>query len=153
MTQEQFSAQERAAMKERAAELRRAGRRSSKEDKAAAQRQEMLDRIQAMPQPDRAMALRVHEIVGEVAPELAPKLWYGQPAWARDGRPVVFFRSGQMDKSRYSTLGFGEDAALDSADGIWPTAYALSEVTPAAEGLIRELVTRVAVAERRSRGR
>ena len=107
----------------------------------------MLDRIEEMPQPDRAMALRVHGIVGELAPELAPKLWYGQPAWALGGKAVVFFRSGQMDKSRYSTLGFGEEAALDSADGIWPTAYALTDLTPAAEGLIRELVTRVLIAD------
>ncbi|GAA2223487.1 DUF1801 domain-containing protein [Herbiconiux moechotypicola] len=135
-----FTAEERAAMKERAAELKTAAKRTKAGDKAAAEKQDLLDKIAGMPEPDRGMAERIHAIVAEVAPELAPKLFYGQPAWARGGKPVVFFRSGQQDKDRYSTLGFSSLSALDDASGLWPTSYALTKVTDESAERIAELV-------------
>jgi uncharacterized protein YdhG (YjbR/CyaY superfamily) len=93
-----------------------------------------------MAPPDRALAERVHAIVTAAAPELAPKLWYGQPAYAKAGKVVCFFRSGQVDKERYSSLGFTAEANLDDDDGMWPTAYALTELSEAGETALRELV-------------
>src|SRR5699024_3996585 len=98
-------------------------------DKAAAAEAEMLAKIAKMPDGDRQMAERFHSIVTAVAPHLSPKLYYGQPAYARDGKVVVFFRSGQMDKERYSTFGVTQHAALDDASGLWATSYALAEPT------------------------
>lgn len=121
-----FSAEERTAMKERAAELKSQGKAA---DKAAAAEAEMLAKIAKMPDGDRQMAERLHSIVTAVAPHLSPKLYYGQPAYARDGKVVVFFRSGQMDKERYSTFGVTQHAALDDASGLWATSYALAEPT------------------------
>lgn len=124
-----FSAQERAAMKQRAAELKAEAKRAKGAEKAAAEAADVLAKIAEMPDGDRQMAERVHEIVAAVAPTLAPKLYYGQPGYARDGRVLCFFRSGQMDKERYSTFGFSSHAALDSPDGLWASAYALAEPT------------------------
>ena len=135
-----FSAEERAAMKDRAAELRAAGRRGGGSKKAAAEEADLLARIAAMPEPDRALAERVHAVVTAAAPELAPKLWYGQPAWARDGKVVCFFRSGQADKTRYSVFGFNEEAALDEDGGMWPTSWALTGLDAAGEAALTELV-------------
>ncbi|SMH50246.1 hypothetical protein SAMN06295885_3487 [Rathayibacter oskolensis] len=137
-----FSAEEKAAMKARAAELRAEARRGKAADKAAADRATMFDKIAEMPQPDRALAERLHEVVTGAAPELLPKLYYGQPGWAKDGRIVVFFRSGLVDKSRYSTFGFSEEAALDEPSGLWPTSYALDHLDDAGAELLADLVTR-----------
>lgn len=137
-----FSAQEKAAMKERAAELKAEARRGRAADKAAAEEAAVLAKIADMPESDRALAERVHAVVIAAAPELAPKLFYGRPAYAREGKVVCFFRSGQMDKERYSTFGFSAQAHLDDSTGLWPTSYALTELTDAAEGTIAALVKR-----------
>ncbi|MFB2584648.1 DUF1801 domain-containing protein [Herbiconiux liukaitaii] len=139
-----FSAEEKAAMKERAAELKAQGRSGKAAEKAAAEAQTMFDKIAAMPEPDRGMAERLHTIVSETAPDLLPKLYYGQPAWTRGGKPVVFFRSGQGDKERYSTLGFSALAALDDDAGLWPTSYALTHIDDASAATIAALVTHAA---------
>ena len=135
-----FSTEERAAMKERAAELKAQGRRGKAEEKAAADAAAMAAKIAGMAQPDRAMAERLHDIVTEAAPVLAPKLYYGQPGWAKAGKVVVFFRSGIADKARYSTLGFGEEAKLDVDGGLWPTSYALDHLTDEGAATIAKLV-------------
>lgn len=139
-----FSAEERAAMKERAAELKAEATRAKGAQKAAAEEADLLAKIEQMPEGDRQMALRLHEIVAAVAPDLAPKLYYGQPGYARKGKVVVFFRSGQMDKERYSTFGVSALAALDDSSGLWPTAYALSDPTDQAWEQISEIVRRAA---------
>ncbi len=131
-------------MKERAAELKAAARSGKASEKAAADAAAMHAKIAEMPQPDRGIAERIHEIVTEAAPALLPKLFYGQPAWTRAGKPVVFFRSGQGDKERYSTLGFSSLANLDESGGLWPTSYALVELTDDAAALIRDLVVKAA---------
>ena len=143
-TTEGFSAEERAAMKERAAELRNASRRGTGSTKKEAEEAELLARIAAMPEPDRALAERVHAVVMAAAPGLAPKLWYGQPAWARDGKVLCFFRSGLADKTRYSVFGFDESARLDEDSGMWPTSWALTRLSPAGEAAITELVGKAA---------
>jgi len=135
-----FSAEERAAMKERAAELKADARRGSAADKAAADAAAVQAKIAEMPQPDRAMAERLHAIVTGAAPDLLPKLYYGQPAWAKGGKVIVFFRSGLMDKARYSTLGFSVHAKLDEKRGLWPTAYALEQLTEDGAKTIGKLV-------------
>ncbi|MFT4469341.1 DUF1801 domain-containing protein [Arthrobacter sulfonylureivorans] len=112
--------------------------------KAAADEAPVLSKIAEMPMPDRDMAERLHKIVTTAAPELLPKLWYGQPAYAKSGKVVCFFRSGQGDKVRYSTFGFNEDANLDENDGMWPTSYALSQLSEAGEARIAELVKQAA---------
>ncbi|WP_016700167.1 DUF1801 domain-containing protein [Actinoalloteichus spitiensis] len=136
-----FSEQERAAMRERAQELRKeAGR--GRGGKAAAQEADVLAKIEQMPEPDRSSAERIHAIVTSNAPELAPKLWYGQPAYARKGKVVCFFRSGAADKERYSTFGFTPEARLDDDGGLWPTSYAVAELSDRAAEAIAALVTR-----------
>jgi hypothetical protein len=138
-----FSNEERAAMKARAAELKSEAKRGRAEDKAAAEKAAVLAKIAEMPQPDRDMAERLLEIVTDAAPELLPKLYYGQPGWApAGGKVVVFFRSGQGDKERYSTLGFSADANLDDDAGMWPTAYALQDVTDDSAAAITALVAK-----------
>ncbi|MBX0299275.1 DUF1801 domain-containing protein [Cryobacterium sp. 1639] len=136
-----FSAEERAAMKARAAELKADAKRGRAEDKAAADKATMMAKIAETPQPDRGMAERLHEIITAAAPELLPKLYYGQPGWSRaGGKVVVFFRSGQTDKERYSTLGFSADANLDDDGGMWVTAFALRELTEESAATISALV-------------
>jgi len=135
-----FSAEERAAMKERAAELKAEGRRASAAEKTAAEQAAVLAKIAEMPQPDRATAERLHTIVTDAAPELSPKLYYGQPGWAKAGKVIVFFRSGLMDKARYSTLGFSVQATLDEKGGLWPTSYALEQLTDDSAKTIAKLV-------------
>jgi hypothetical protein len=139
-----FSAQERAAMKARAAELKSDARRGKAADKAAADKASMTEKIAAMPQPDRDMAERLDRLVADVAPDLLPKLYYGQPGWSKDGKVVVFFRSGQGDKERYSTLGFSSQATLDEDGGVWPTAYALDHLDAAGEATIAALIRKAA---------
>lgn len=139
-SQDGFSAEERAAMKERAKELKTQAKRNRAAEKAAADEADLLAKIAQMPDGDREMAERVHAIVTTVAPELAPKLYYGQPGYARKGKVVCFFRSGQMDKERYSTFGFSAQAVLDVPDGIWPTSYALQNPSENAWERLSELV-------------
>jgi uncharacterized protein YdhG (YjbR/CyaY superfamily) len=131
-----FTAEERAAMKERAQELKAAARANS--DRAAGE-SDVLARIAEMPEPERAMAKRLHEIVKANAPGLAPKTWYGMPAYARDGNIVCFFQSAQKFKTRYATLGFSDKANLDEGT-MWPTSYALKELTAGDEARISALV-------------
>lgn len=137
---EGFSEAERAAIKDRAAELKSEARRSKSANKAAADERDVLAKIGDMAQPDRALAERLHAIITETAPELAPKLWYGQPAWARSGKVVCFFRSGQGDKQRYSTFGFSPEARLDEERGLWATSFALVELSSQAEAAIKKLL-------------
>ena len=131
-----FSAEERAAMKERAKELRAEARPGK--DRAAGERA-VLAKIAEMPEPDRAMAERLHAIIEESAPVLSPKTWYGMPAYAKEGKVVCFFQSGQKYNSRYSTFGFQDAANLDDG-AMWPTAFALTELTAADEARIAALV-------------
>jgi uncharacterized protein YdhG (YjbR/CyaY superfamily) len=132
-----FSAEERAAMKQRAAELRAEGKKGAKKADAL---KATLDSIAAMAPGDRAIAERVHAAVTSTAPELSPKTWYGMPAYANeDGKVVVFFKDAGKFKSRYSTLGFEEAANLDDGP-MWPTTYAITEWTPAVEKKVVALV-------------
>ncbi|MFF8958913.1 DUF1801 domain-containing protein [Streptomyces sp. NPDC014894] len=133
-----FSEEERAAMKARAAELRKEAS-GGRGNKAAAAELDVLSKIAEMEAPDRAVAERVHAIVTAAAPELSPKLWYGQPAYARKGKVVCFFRSGHVDKERYSTFGFTPEANLGDV-GLWPTSYAVTEVSDQAERALTALV-------------
>lgn len=139
-TKRVFSEEERAAMKERAAELKAEARSGRGSKKAAADEAAVLSKIADKASPDRALAERLHAIVTAAAPELSPKLWYGQPAYAKAGKVVCFFRSGQVDKERYSTFGFSTEANLDDDSSIWPTSYALTELSEAGEKTIIELV-------------
>ena len=128
-----FTAEERAAMRERARELKAA--RGGKADDASA----VLARIAAMPAGDRAMAERIHAIITASAPELSPKLWYGMPAYARNGAVVCFFQDAQKFKSRYATLGFSDKANLDDGH-VWSTSFALGGLTADDEATIAALV-------------
>lgn len=132
--------EERDAMKERAKELKAESRRSaSASAKKADGEQDLLAKIAEMPTSDRVIAERIHAIVTASAPDLTPKTWYGMPAYAKDGKVVCFFKSAAKFGSRYATLGFEEEAKID--DGVmWPTSYGLTEVTPAVEKKIAELV-------------
>ncbi|MBF6047181.1 hypothetical protein GO001_18375 [Streptomyces sp. NRRL B-1677] len=138
---EGFTAEERAAMKDHARELKTAARRSSRADKAAEAERDVLAKIAAMQDPDRIMAERVHAVVTANAPVLAAKLWYGMPAYALDGKVVCFFQSAEKFKARYATLGFSDQAKLDDGP-MWAAAFALTEVTPEVEARIAELVKR-----------
>jgi uncharacterized protein YdhG (YjbR/CyaY superfamily) len=129
-TSKGFTAEERAAMRERAKEMK-AGKGDGESD--------VLAKIAEMPKADRVMAERLHAIVKATAPDLTPRTWYGMPAYAKDGKVVCFFQSAQKFKSRYATLGFSDRANLDKGV-MWPTAYALKELTPAEEKKIAALV-------------
>ncbi|MFL6179241.1 MAG: iron chaperone [Actinomycetes bacterium] len=132
-----FTAQERAAMKERAAELRAEGKKGAKKADGL---QAVLDRIAQMEPSDRALAERVHVAVTKAAPALMPKTWYGMPAYAdSDGKIVVFFQDSGKFNYRYSTLGFQDAANLDDGD-LWPVAYALQQWSPAVEKQVAKLV-------------
>jgi uncharacterized protein YdhG (YjbR/CyaY superfamily) len=132
-----FSAEERAAMKERAAELRAEGKKGAKKADGL---QAILDRIAEMAPEDRALAERVHVTVTEIAPDLTPKTWYGMPAYANaDGKVVVFFQDAGKFNYRYSTLGFQDAANLDDGD-LWPVSYALRKWSPVVEKKVVELV-------------
>jgi uncharacterized protein YdhG (YjbR/CyaY superfamily) len=133
-----FSADERAAMKERAAELRAEGKKGAKKADGL---QALLDAIEKMGPDDRAIAERVHLVVTKHAPDLMPKTWYGMPAWANaDGKAVIFFQDAGKFKYRYSTLGFQDLANLDDGD-IWPTSYAVQAWSPKVEKKVAELVS------------
>ena len=127
-----FTPEERAAMKERAKELKAAANREESE-------KALLAAIAKMPKPDRGMGKRLHELIKANAPDLAPKTWYGMPAYAKDDKVVCFFQSADKFKSRYATLGFNDTANLDQGD-MWPTYFALKELTPAVENKIARLV-------------
>ncbi len=134
---EGFTDEERLAMKKRAHELkpRRRGGRADKVDPEIA----VLAKIAEMPEPDRAMAERLHAVVKASAPVLTPRLWYGMPAYAKAGKVVCFFQSSQKFKTRYSTLGFSDQANFDEG-AMWPVAFALTDLTGAEEERIGELV-------------
>lgn len=140
-THETFTAEERAAMKERAQEARAVARSDSQAAKKAASERAMLTKIAAMQDSDRGMAERVHAVVSATAPTLEPKLWYGMPAYARDGKVVCFFQSAEKFKARYATLGFSDQASLDDGS-MWATNFALTEVTAEIESRIAALVER-----------
>ena len=127
-----FTAEERAAMKERARELK------AEKDKADGEA-DVLAKIAEMQEPDRAMAERLHAIVKASAPGLSPKTWYGMPAYAKDGKVVCFFQSAEKFKSRYATFGFSDNANLDQG-AMWPTSFALKELTAAEEKKIGALL-------------
>ena len=135
-TSKGFTADERAAMKARAQELKAEARASK--NRADGER-DLLAAIAAMKEPDRAMAKRLHAIIQASAPDLWPKTWYGMPAYAKDGKVVCFFKSAEKFNSRYATLGFEETANLDEG-AMWPTSFALKELTAADEKKIRALV-------------
>ena len=127
-----FSAEEKAAMRERAREVKSAGGES-----------DLLAKVAEMAEPDRAMAERIHAIVKASAPDLEPKTWYGMPAYAKGGKVLCFFQSAQKFKARYATFGFNDKANLDEGP-MWPTAFALKELTPDVEARIGELVKQAA---------
>jgi uncharacterized protein YdhG (YjbR/CyaY superfamily) len=137
-TSEGFTDEERAAMKERAQELKAAARRGPRAAKAEGE-SDVLAKIAEMPEPDRAIGERLHAIITATAPALEPRLWYGMPAYAKDGKVVCFFQSAQKFKSRYATFGFNDKANLDEGT-MWPTAFALTELTAADEARIGALV-------------
>ena len=131
---EGFSEEERAAMKQRVKEQKAAARPGKVDGET-----EVLEKIAEMPEPDRAMASRIHALIKASAPVLTPKLWYGMPAYARDGKVICFFQDAQKFKARYATLGFNDGAKLDEG-GLWPVAYALMELTAVEEAKIAALV-------------
>jgi uncharacterized protein YdhG (YjbR/CyaY superfamily) len=133
-----FTDEERAATKERAKELRAEAR--SKKSKAAGE-SALLAKIAEMQEPNRAMAERLHAIITTVAPDLSPKTWYGMPAYAKDGKVVCFFQSAGKFKARYATFGFNDTAHLDEG-AMWPTSFALKELTSATEERTAALVKR-----------
>jgi uncharacterized protein YdhG (YjbR/CyaY superfamily) len=133
-----FTDEERAAMRERAQELKAAARRGPRAGKADGE-SDVLAKITEMPEPDRALAERLHAIVKASAPALSPRTWYGMPAYAKDGNVVCFFQSAQKFKSRYATFGFSDKANLDEGN-MWPSAFALKELTAADEARISALV-------------
>jgi len=139
-TYEGFSEEERGAMKERAREMKadaRRGRRAAKVEGES----EVLAKIAEMPEPDRALAERLHAVVKASAPALSPRLWYGMPAYAKDGKVVCFFQSAQKFNTRYATFGFSDKANLDEG-AMWPIAFALTELSAADEARIGALVNK-----------
>ena len=141
-TQKGFTDEERAAMKEGARELKASARRGSGPGKADGE-SDVLAKFAEMTEPDRAMAERLHALIKASAPDLAPRTWYGMPAYAKDGDVVCFFQSGQKFKSRYATFGFQDAANLDDGD-IWPTSFALKRLSAAVEEKIGRLAKRAA---------
>ncbi|MCI0521636.1 MAG: DUF1801 domain-containing protein [Chloroflexi bacterium] len=139
-TTQGFTDEEKAAMKERAQELKAEAR--ANKDKADGENA-LLAKIAEMPEAERAMAERLHELIKASAPHLTPKTWYGMPAYARDGKVVCFYQSAQKFNTRYATLGFSDAANLDEGD-LWPTAFALKELTADGEAKIAALVKKAA---------
>ena len=136
MATDTFSKEERAAIKERAKELK-------EQAKSADLEKDVLEKIAALEQPDRSKAERIHAIVTEHAPSLTPKAWYGMPGYARDGKVVVFYQAATKFGTRYPTLGFNDNAALDDGD-LWPVAFAIDKLGPAEEKKIAALVKKAA---------
>ena len=135
-----LTAEEREAMKERAREVRAAARRGGR---AADGEREVREKLAELPEHDRALAERLHELVKASAPALTPRTWYGMPAYAKDGKVVCFFQAAHKFKTRYATLGFTDAANLDDGD-LWPVAFALQELTPAVEARVADLLRRAA---------
>jgi uncharacterized protein YdhG (YjbR/CyaY superfamily) len=135
-----FTDEERAAMRERAQELKAAGRRGPRAGKADGE-SDVLAKIAEMPEADRAIAERLHALIKASAPALSPRTWYGMPAYAKDGKVVCFFQSAQKFKTRYATFGFSDQANLDEG-AMWPTSFALKRLTAAEEKKIGALVKR-----------
>jgi uncharacterized protein YdhG (YjbR/CyaY superfamily) len=135
-----FSAEERAAMKERAAEVRRTSRRRRDPEQDA---EEVRARIAELPEPERATAQRIGEVLAAAVPALAPRLWYGMPAWYLDGTRLCFLQCASKYGTRYSTFGFSDAARLDEGT-FWPNAYAITELTPEVERRLADLVVRAA---------
>ena len=133
-----FSAAERAAMKERAKELKAEAKRESTR---AEGEKDVLEKIAEMPQPDRSIAEKIHEIVSKSAPDLMPRTWYGMPAYAKDGKVLCFFQSAEKFTSRYSTFGFSDPANLDDGE-LWPTSFAVTSINAKTEKAIAELVSK-----------
>lgn len=133
-----FTADERAAMKERVRELEAEGRGGARGDKGEGEKA-VLAKIAEMPESDRAMARRIHELIGASAPALSPKTWYGMPAYAKDGKVICYFQNASKFKARYATFGFSDDAKLDDG-AMWPTSFALKELGAAEEARIVALV-------------
>jgi uncharacterized protein YdhG (YjbR/CyaY superfamily) len=131
-----FTAEEKAAMKERAKELKAEARADKKREEGE---KDLLEKIAEMPEPDRGMAQRIHELVTESAPDLWPKTWYGMPAYAQDGKVVCFFQSAAKFSARYATFGFNDTANLDEGN-MWPASFALKKLTAAEEKRIVALV-------------
>ncbi|MFI6791968.1 iron chaperone [Nonomuraea sp. NPDC050383] len=138
-----FTPEERAAMKDHAHEQKEAARRGSRADKAAQAEQDVLAKIAEMPEADRALAEHIHAIVKANAPDLEPRTWYGMPAYARDGKVVCHFQPAQKFKTRYATFAFSDQADLDD-NTMWPTAFALTKLTPANEKEIAALLKKAA---------
>jgi uncharacterized protein YdhG (YjbR/CyaY superfamily) len=128
-----FTAEERAAMQERAKELKAASRRGADGER------DLLDKIAELPEADRVMAERIHALVTESAPSLTPRTYYGMPAWAKDGKVLCFFQPASKFKARYATFGFNDDASLDDG-AMWPTSWALTQLTDADAERIAALV-------------
>ena len=141
-TATRFTDEERAAMRERSRELKTARRRGPAADKADGE-SEVLAKIAEMTPADRAMAERIHAIVKASAPDLSPRLWYGMPAYAKDGKIICHFQDSRKFKTRYATLGFSDKANLDDGN-MWPACYALSKLTPADEARIAALIKQAA---------
>jgi uncharacterized protein YdhG (YjbR/CyaY superfamily) len=139
---EGFSAEERAAIKERAREVKATSRRGSRQDKEDGE-SEVLAKIAELPEPDRSMAERLHALIKASVPELSPRLWYGMPAYARKGNMICFFQDARKFKTRYATLGFSDKANLDDG-AIWPTSYALTRLDAEDEAKISALVKQAA---------
>jgi uncharacterized protein YdhG (YjbR/CyaY superfamily) len=135
-----FTAEEREAMKERAKELKAAARRPARSKKVDGLT-DLLEKIAEMPDDDRAIAERVHAVITAAGPDLEPRTWYGQPAYAKNGQVVCFFQSASKFKTRYATLGFNEAAQLDEGP-MWATAFAIAAITPEVEKQIASLVTK-----------
>ena len=133
-----FTAEERAAMKDRAQELKAAGRRSPKTAEADGE-SDLLAKIAEMQAPDRALAERLHVLIMATAPDLTPRTWYGMPAYAKDGNLICHFQTAQKFKTRYATLGFSDKAKLDDGT-MWPVAFALTDLTAADEARIAALL-------------
>lgn len=138
MAEQGFSAEERAAMRERARELKAEERLTR--DRAAGEKA-LLQKVAEMPEADRVLAERIHALVTQNAPELTPRTWYGMPAYARDGKVLCYFQSADRFKSRYATFGFNDGAKLDEGS-TWPTAFAVTKLTKADERHLAELVRR-----------
>ena len=135
-TSKGFTAEERAAMQERAKELKAEARTNKSKAEGES---DVLAKIAEMPEPERAMAKRLHAVIKTSAPALAPRLWYGMPAYAKDGKVLCFFQSAQKFKTRYATFGFSDEAKLDEG-AMWPTAFALTKLTAADEARLGALV-------------
>ncbi|WP_213816386.1 iron chaperone [Glaciihabitans sp. dw_435] len=141
---EGFTAEERAAMKERAKELKTtAGRKRTGKSTPEADEKDVLEKIAEMPEPDRVIAEAIHAIVAANAPELAPKTWYGMPGYAKNGKVVVFFQGAAKFKTRYASLGFNDNALIDEGT-MWPVAYALTQLTADDEARIAALIAKAA---------